>query len=133
MKKIAEALRREVASFVLGLSLLFGSSSYAEVMPPTISSFNPLSATNGASVTITGTNFSETLTNNIVWFGAVQATVQSASATNLVATVPIGARSIVSVWLAPDDCDKMVIVPSRELPPVTPRKVTLDVFRPLSK
>ncbi len=79
MKKIAEALRREVASFVLGLSLLFGSSSYAEVMPPTISSFNPLSATNGASVTITGTNFSETLTNNIVWFGAVQATVQSAS------------------------------------------------------
>lgn len=58
---------------------------------PFVAGFTPTIARPGATVTITGTNFSSTLGSNIVFFGAVQATVVSASATNLVVTVPSGA------------------------------------------
>lgn len=58
---------------------------------PTITSFSPLSAPIGATVTITGTNFSSIPTDNIVYFGAVKATVSSASSTQLTVTVPGGA------------------------------------------
>jgi len=58
---------------------------------PFMAGFTPTIARPGATVTITGTNFSSTLGSNIVFFGAVQATVVSASATNLVVTVPSGA------------------------------------------
>ena len=42
---------------------------------PSITSFSPLSATAGSTVVITGTNFSPTPANNIVYFGIVKATV----------------------------------------------------------
>ncbi|MEP7230901.1 MAG: FG-GAP-like repeat-containing protein [Ginsengibacter sp.] len=58
---------------------------------PTISSFTPSSGAVGTSVIITGTNFNPVQTNNIVYFGAVQATLTSASATSLTVTVPVGA------------------------------------------
>jgi hypothetical protein len=58
---------------------------------PTITSFTPMSAAPGASVTISGTNFSATAANNTVFFGATKATVTSASTTSLAATVPTGA------------------------------------------
>ena len=58
--------------------------------PPTISSFSPTSGPSGTTVTITGTNFNTTASNNIVWFGAVQATVTAATSTSLSVTVPIG-------------------------------------------
>jgi hypothetical protein len=58
---------------------------------PTISSFVPASGTTGTTVTITGTNFSITPTNNAVYFGAVRATVTSATYTTLTVTVPVGA------------------------------------------
>ncbi|MDZ4714490.1 MAG: FG-GAP-like repeat-containing protein [Cytophagales bacterium] len=58
---------------------------------PTISSFSPTSGPVGTTVTITGTNFSATPANNIVFFGATQATVTAASATSLTVTVPVGA------------------------------------------
>ena len=57
----------------------------------TITSFTPTTGPIGTSVTITGTNFSSTAANNIVWFGAVQATVTSATATQLIVKVPLGA------------------------------------------
>ncbi|WP_304065242.1 FG-GAP-like repeat-containing protein [Pedobacter glucosidilyticus] len=60
-------------------------------LPPTISSFAPLSAKPGDAVTITGTNFNTTTTNNVVFFGATKATVTAATATSLTVTVPIGA------------------------------------------
>jgi gliding motility-associated-like protein len=61
------------------------------VSVPTITSFSPSSGPVGTTVTITGTNFSTTLINNIVYFGATRAVVTAATATQLTVTVPIGA------------------------------------------
>jgi len=68
-------------------------SALKNVIQPTplISSFTPESGPAGTSVTISGGDFDVTPANNIVYFGALQATVDNASKTNLVVTVPIGA------------------------------------------
>lgn len=58
--------------------------------PPTITSFSPTSGPVGTLVTITGNNFSTTPANNIVYFGAVQAVVSTATSTQLTVTVPPG-------------------------------------------
>jgi hypothetical protein len=58
---------------------------------PVIFAFSPIFGAVGASVTISGTNFSPVAASNIVYFGAVQAQVTAASVTNLVVTVPAGA------------------------------------------
>ena len=58
---------------------------------PFIAGFSPLMAYPGATLTLTGTNFSSVASNNTVYFGAVQAAVLSSSVTNLVVTVPVGA------------------------------------------
>ncbi|MDE3144368.1 MAG: T9SS type A sorting domain-containing protein, partial [Bacteroidota bacterium] len=58
---------------------------------PTISSFSPLSGMVGDAITITGTNFSSTASNNIVFFGATKATVSTATTTSLSVAVPTGA------------------------------------------
>lgn len=60
---------------------------------PTITSFTPASGVVGATVTITGTNFSTTTTNNTVTFNGVAATVTAATATQLTVTVPTGATT----------------------------------------
>ncbi|MGD0338143.1 MAG: FG-GAP-like repeat-containing protein [Bacteroidota bacterium] len=59
--------------------------------PPTISSFSPTYGPIGTTVTITGTHFNQTPSNDIVYFGATKAAVNSASATSLMVTVPSGA------------------------------------------
>jgi hypothetical protein len=59
--------------------------------PPTITSFSPSSGAVGATITITGTNFSTTPTNNVIVFGATRAAVTAATETQLTVTVPIGA------------------------------------------
>ena len=61
------------------------------VLPPTITSFSPLSGAVGATVTITGTNFNTTPANNVVYFGATKATVSASTAGSLTVTVPTGA------------------------------------------
>jgi hypothetical protein len=58
---------------------------------PTLISFNPTSGPVGTSVTITGTNFNAVPANNIVYFGAVRATVTSGTTMSLTVTVPAGA------------------------------------------
>ena len=58
---------------------------------PVITSFAPESGAIGSSVTITGTGFNTTVNQNIVFFGATQATVTAASDTSLTVTVPMGA------------------------------------------
>jgi hypothetical protein len=58
--------------------------------PPTITSFSPESGPIGNVVTITGTNFSTTPSENIVYFGATKASVTTAATTELTVTVPSG-------------------------------------------
>jgi hypothetical protein len=55
---------------------------------PSISSFTPTSGVAGTSVTISGTNFSTTASQNTVRFNGVSATVTAATATSLTVTVP---------------------------------------------
>lgn len=71
--------------------VLFFTSCVALCQPPTIFSFTPASGPVGTIVTITGANFSATPTNNIVFFGATQASVTAATSTTLTVKVPIGA------------------------------------------
>jgi hypothetical protein len=73
--------------FILGLSLI----ASVAISQPTITSFTPVSGPVGTSVTITGTNFSTTAANNIVFFGATKASVTAASTSQLTVTVPVGA------------------------------------------
>jgi large repetitive protein len=56
--------------------------------PPTITSFSPTSGPVGTEVTITGTNLDNA---TAVRFGGVSATITSHTATQVVATVPVGA------------------------------------------
>jgi hypothetical protein len=74
-------------------SVLATNEAFAptSISVPTITSFSPTSGVIGTSVTITGTNFNATPANDIVYFGAVRATVTSATSTSLSVTVPTGA------------------------------------------
>ena len=58
---------------------------------PVVSSFSPASGTPGTTVTLDGGNFNASPAGNTVFFGAVKATVTSASVTRLTVTVPAGA------------------------------------------
>ncbi len=75
---------------------IFYSAATVVSSPPTITSFTPSSGAVGTSVTITGTNFNTTAANNVVYFGGVKASVTSATATQLVVTVPAGGSGKVS-------------------------------------
>jgi gliding motility-associated-like protein len=63
------------------------------VSAPVISlnTVSPLAANIGSTVTITGSNFSSTPSENHVYFGAIEATVLTASPTELTVSVPAGA------------------------------------------
>jgi hypothetical protein len=65
-------------------------SSYVLAQVPTITSFSPVSGPVGSVITIAGTNFSPTTTNNIVHSGGVAAYVYTASSTSLEVLVPGG-------------------------------------------
>lgn len=65
--------------------------SQAGNIPPVITSFTPLNGPVASTVTITGKNFSKTLADNTVFFGAVKATVLSADKEILTVKVPYGA------------------------------------------
>ncbi len=83
------------ADLAVGINIIGGGTvsvlRNSPVYPPSITSFSPASGPVGTTVTITGTNFSTTQANNVVFFGATQATVTSATSTQLVVTVPPGA------------------------------------------
>ncbi|MEJ0033123.1 MAG: IPT/TIG domain-containing protein [Bacteroidota bacterium] len=50
---------------------------------PTVTSISPLSGAPGASITVTGTHFSTTATDNTIYFGAAKGTVTNATSTSL--------------------------------------------------
>ena len=60
---------------------------------PTLTGFSPTSGAIGTVVTLTGTNFSTTLLDNIVKFNGTAATVSTATATSLTVEVPAGAAT----------------------------------------
>jgi hypothetical protein len=64
------------------------AGDFIVLVSPAITSFDPLYALPGATVTITGTNFSTTAANNEVTINGITATVNTASATSLVIVVP---------------------------------------------
>lgn len=59
---------------------------------PVVSSFAPSSGEPGTTITITGTDFDAVASNNGVFFSGIEASVTSASPTELVVVVPTGAR-----------------------------------------
>ncbi|MBB1284477.1 VCBS repeat-containing protein [Flavisolibacter sp. BT320] len=61
-----------------------------DVNVPVITSFSPASAQVGSTVILTGSHFSPVAADNLVYFGAVKATVTAATATSLAVTVPAG-------------------------------------------
>lgn len=63
---------------------------FKNLASPIVSSFSPVSAPAGASITISGYNFKADPAENIVSFGGVKATVTSASNTSLTVSVPAG-------------------------------------------
>ena len=58
---------------------------------PAITSFSPTSGVIGSTVTITGNNFNTIPGYNIVYFGAVRATITTSTVSALTVTVPTGA------------------------------------------
>src|SRR5687768_772965 len=58
---------------------------------PIITSFSPLSAKKGQTVTISGSGFDAVPSNNIVYFGIIRATVTGGNTNSLSVTVPSGA------------------------------------------
>lgn len=60
---------------------------------PTITSFTPTSGAAGSAVTITGTNFSSTVENNVVKFNGTVGVVSASTATSISVTVPVGATT----------------------------------------
>lgn len=73
------------------ISWVFRHNIPSTVLPPTITSFSPISGPIGTTVTINGTNFNTTPSNNIVRFGSVRANVLNVTASSLTVTVPAGA------------------------------------------
>jgi hypothetical protein len=71
--------------------LIVACAFFVHAQVPSITSFTPTSGPIGTTVTIIGTNFNPTLTNNIVYFGAVRAAVTGATSTSLTVITPTGA------------------------------------------
>src|SRR5258706_2175326 len=82
MKNLAYYL---LFAFLMNPSLTIGQSITS------ITTFSPSSGPVGTTVTITGTNFSATPADHTVYFGATRAIVNSAAASQLDVSVPIGA------------------------------------------
>jgi predicted outer membrane repeat protein len=80
-------------SGLVGVANLAGSSTggnFDILFAPSITGISPLSADPGREITINGVNFSNTISENKVFFGTLQANIVSASATQIIATLPFG-------------------------------------------
>jgi outer membrane protein assembly factor BamB len=69
------------------------SFSYGSLVPVTITTISPNTGSVGTSVTITGTGFDTAKVNDLVNFDGISAAVTSATATQLVVTVPANAET----------------------------------------
>lgn len=90
---IIKAVVGSGASGSVAVTTQYGTATkagYSFTVNLAITSFSPASGPVGSTVTITGTQFSTDKTKDAVYFGTLKATVVSASATQLVVTVPSG-------------------------------------------
>lgn len=78
---------------VQGVASVATSPADFTALSPTVSGFTPKNSIVGATVVISGTNFSPMAANNMVKFNGVTATVSEASATSLTVIVPEGATT----------------------------------------
>jgi RHS repeat-associated protein len=69
------------------------TAAFTYFAPPVITSFAPAQGGSGTSVTITGQNFDPAAGGDQVLFGTSQATITSASATQIIAIVPADAAN----------------------------------------
>ncbi|MEP7253235.1 MAG: FG-GAP-like repeat-containing protein [Ginsengibacter sp.] len=83
MSKYLPSICKTLFVFILFVTLKVAAQ-------PTITSFTPATGAVGTSITITGANFNATAANNIVYFGAVKATVTAGTTTSLTVTAPVG-------------------------------------------
>lgn len=91
-----------------------GGTAGSFILPPVINSFSPQKGFAGTRVTISGSYFSSTPSNNYVTFDGVQGQVTAASTSTLVVIVPPGATSGkiqvgVGSWQATSPADFQVI------------------------
>lgn len=63
------------------------------IPPPTLTGFSPISGAAGTVVILTGTNFSTTLSDNVVKFNSTPAIVTAATSTSITVTVPASAQT----------------------------------------
>lgn len=82
--------KSKLYTFTFCLLVLF-SVENAFAQKPIISFFSPTKGNIGSTVIISGSNFSTTATNNLVYFGDVKANVLSATSSNVTVVVPPGA------------------------------------------
>ncbi|UII35053.1 DUF3500 domain-containing protein [Fulvivirga ulvae] len=83
-----------VCCFAIGLLTSCGDDDdVSEASSVTISGFSPTSGAVGTVVTITGTNFSSTASDNTVSFNGTAAQVDAAASTQLTVAVPAGATT----------------------------------------
>ncbi|HMI61457.1 MAG TPA: IPT/TIG domain-containing protein, partial [Puia sp.] len=81
--------KHHYAYFIL-LLLFILSGFCGRAQKPSIIGFSPTFGLPGATVTISGINFSSNPKDNVVRFGAVATAVRSATATSLTVSVPAG-------------------------------------------
>ncbi len=80
-------------SVLLFLSFFLFSLYQLYAQAPTITGISSYTGVPGKQVFVYGTNFSDTVSNNTVWFGKVKGTVTAASSTQLTVTIPFGAMN----------------------------------------
>lgn len=117
MKNILTIVYRVFSVVFLGIAIMLNSCKKDDQKPkPSISSFDPISGFEGTQVTITGTNFSLTPSDNVVEFNGTAATVAAATKTSLTVAVPAGSTSgkitvAISGITATSDNDFIVLPP----------------------
>jgi len=89
----AGATTGKIAVSVRGVAATSSTDFTVVALPPTITSFDPVSGGTGTVVTITGTLFSSTISDNIVTINGMPATVTAANSTQLTVTIPSGATT----------------------------------------
>jgi hypothetical protein len=80
-------------SITVGGVTLTSASNFTVLPTPSIDGFSPAQGAESATVTISGTNFNSTASNNLVRFNGVLAEVITSTSTSIVTKVPVGAST----------------------------------------